>query len=144
MRRFLLTAVIFAVFALPVFAAETVPSVKCAVVYPGMTEVVVINDAGEKGSLILSAPPEIVQGKLYLPLDGICNILDCPLNFSQNELVLPINPEIYIPVKPDIFDKIQKGEELYPSEQPMLAARMLEKYGFSVAWQKHVIVIQKN
>lgn len=144
MKRFLLTVVIFAVFALPVFAAEVTPSVKCAVVYPGMTEVVVINDAGENGSLILSAPPKTVQGKLYLPVDGICNILDCPLNFNQDELVLPVNPEIRIPVRPDIFSKIQEGKELHPSEQPMLPARMLETYGFNVAWQKYVVTIERR
>lgn len=116
------------------------PTVVQAEFQPGISTANVVLDSGEPGTITMLHAPEIQNNRMYVSLDAICQVLDCPvdLDYGKNELVIPASSEIRVPVDRDTLEKEACGEDV----RVMLPLReIFEKQGWKVDWREGKAVI---
>ncbi|RPF41991.1 hypothetical protein EDD75_2212 [Thermodesulfitimonas autotrophica] len=118
------------------------PEVKAAGFQPGVPSVWLLVYQGGESFLVaetLSRPPELRNGRLFVPLDAVCIALDAAdwFDFDNSEVVVCSNPEIRVKVSPAELDQAANGGPL-----PLVPLReTFEKQGWTVEWRDGIAVV---
>jgi hypothetical protein len=141
-----------AVLTLFLFLAAVPPAVSAqetvtkAVFRPGAARVEIYLDNGSGPRFLeISAPPELRDGRLYVPLDAVCQVVDSPVDFDGNGAVITLpTGELYrVPAVKQVVEKLRQGDTRAWAECMLPLRRVFEAAGYRVMWDSGTAVVER-
>jgi hypothetical protein len=125
---------------------EIAPTVTKAVFRPGAARVEIYLDSGsEPRFLEISTPPKLRDGRLYVPLDAVCQIMDSPVDFDGNGAVITFpTGELYrVPVPERLVERLRQGDTRAWAECILPLRQVFQVAGYRVAWTSGTAVVER-
>ncbi|MBE3585373.1 MAG: hypothetical protein IMW94_04270 [Thermoanaerobacter sp.] len=133
--------------AVPSAAPEEIaPTVTKAVFRPGAARVEIYLDSGSGPRFLeISTPPELKDGRLYVPLDAVCQVMDSPVDFDGDGAVItfPTGDLYRVPAAKRVVEKLQQGDPGVWAECMLPLRRVFEAAGYRVTWASGVAVVER-
>ncbi|NHM25980.1 hypothetical protein G7K71_02925 [Desulfofundulus sp. TPOSR] len=124
-----------------VSAQEIAPTVTKAVFRPGAARVEIYLDNGpEPRFLEISTPPELRGGRMYVPLDAVCQIMDSSVDLSGDCAVItfPTGDLYRVPATKRVVEKLQQGDAGAWAECILPLRQVFQTAGYRVTWDQEM------